>query len=371
MKIHLLYPTLPPAIDGIGDYTVQLAMTLSGAHSVAIIHAADKPAAAVKGVKFYPLFRSDVPASLRLLPEFIQSERPDWLVLQYNPFSYGKRGCNLVLPGVIDKIRKTCRATRVAVMVHERYVPLTTIKWKIMSLWQRWQFKHLMGSAEIVFFSTEGWARECRADHVVQLPVGSNIPRISISREEARVRLGIPAEQVILGIFGNAHVSRLFEFVRLAAERVRDSGRDVKVLYIGPDGAVVREKLKDVPSITDGPLPPDEVSRRLSAIDVALSPYIDGVSARRGAFIAALDHRLPTVATRGFNTDSWILAAEEKSLLMVDADKPEEFCNCVMRLIGDAPLRQRIVEGGSQLFSERFAWPMIGDRLVGALQTIP
>src|SRR5258708_23500443 len=91
------------------------------------------------------------------------------------------------------------------------------------------------------------------------------------------------------------------------------------VVYIGPHGAAVREALGDVPSRAEGPLAADEVSRRLAAVDVYLAPYIDGISTRRGAFIAGLEHRLPTVGTYGVHTDRCLLEENHKAFALIDS----------------------------------------------------
>ena len=53
--------------------------------------------------------------------------------------------------------------------------------------------------------------------------------------------------------------------------------------------------------------PADEVSRRLSAADLNLSAFIDGVSTRRGSLMAALQHGVASVGTRGYLTDQMLL----------------------------------------------------------------
>ena len=368
MKIQLLYPVVPPVLDGIGDYTALMASTLAPSHDVGIITGRHQTPASIPGVKLWPIFGTDSASYARLI-DHVKTTQPDWLILQYNPFGYGRYGFNLTLPRVMRRIRNQCRATKIAMMAHECYVPWGNWKYNVMRTWQRWQFRHLSRTAEVVFVSTEAWAALSPAKIVKVLPVGSNIPRIAIPRDEARQRLGIKPEQVVLGIFGSAHPSRLFHMVRAAADSVRQAGRDVLVLYIGAEGAVVRQQMGDVPCITDGPLPPDEVSRRLSAIDVALSPYIDGVSSRRGAFIAALEHGLPSVVTRGANTDTMIARTDGAALLMVDVDQ-EAFNQAIHRLLEHDSLRRSIANGGRLLFEQEFAWPAISQRMVQTLQDL-
>jgi glycosyltransferase involved in cell wall biosynthesis len=50
--------------------------------------------------------------------------------------------------------------------------------------------------------------------------------------------------------------------------------------------------------LRSGWLPPPELSAHLLAADVALLPYVDGASGRRGSLLACAEHGLPIVSTQ-------------------------------------------------------------------------
>jgi len=114
----------------------------------------------------------------------IETDTPDWLLLQYNPFSYGRWGLNLDLPLVIRDIKRRQPFIRIALMGHEPFVPISNWRSAIMTTWQRWQLWMLGRSADVVFFSIQPWARKFQTwwpnKPVLHLPVGSNIPRLPI-----------------------------------------------------------------------------------------------------------------------------------------------------------------------------------------------
>jgi glycosyltransferase involved in cell wall biosynthesis len=139
------------------------------------------------------------------------------------------------------------------------------------------------------------------------------------------------------------------------------------VLYVGTNGKNVRAAVTDLPVRDEGPLPGDEVSRRLRAMDLYLTPFVDGVSTRRGSMMAGLQHGLPIVGTAGELTDNLLRAESDRSLLLADVDDEAGFVERVVRLSGDAELRQRTGRAARALFEREFTWERIAKRLTDVL----
>ncbi len=371
LRIHIVFPALPPRLDGIGDYTANLAGELAKSAKITILTDAG-PYAPIPGVTITPTFSPAEPRSLvHILPR-VAADRPDWLLLQYNPFCYGHWGFNPHLPHALRALKRRFPETRLAIMAHEHFVPVLNWKWAVMTTWQRWQFWMLGRCADRLFFSIDPWARKFRKwfpdKPVLHLPVGSNIGRVCLPRAQARARLGIGEGTAVLGLFGTAHISRMLARAREAAEVVRQTGREVLVLYAGTDAEAVRTALGPIPACAEGPLPPAEVSRRLSAVDVYLAAFLDGISTRRTTLMAGLQHGLATVGTAGINTDDCLRAENGRAFLLSDANAPEAFNAHVLRLLEDAPLRARLGQEASRLYQREFAWDRIASRLLAALE---
>ena len=319
----------------------------------------------IPGVTVETVFAADKPRSVWNIARAVAADPPDWVLLQYNPFSYGKWGCNLHLPRMLTQLKKRHPGIRIAVMAHETFVPLgVTWQFQVMSLWQRPQFAALSRLADALFFSIEAWAKpyaqKFPGKPVVHLPVGSNIPRVPITRAEARARLGLPDTTLVLGVFGAMHPSRLMDWVRDAAEAVCATGQEMVVLYIGPDGEAVRHLLGSLPLIVgNGPLPAEEVSRRFAAMDIHLTPFIDGISTRRGSLMTGLQHAVATVGTLGKNTDTILREASGKSFLASDVAAQEQFIANTLGLAINAALREKIGQDGMRLYEDEFGWESI------------
>ena len=371
MKISIIAAALPPQLDGIGDYTACLAAELAKTVDVTILTGAPQPTP-IAGVRIETVFSVDNPVSIRNVAACVQKDKPDWVLLQYNPFSYGRWGLNLHLPEILRHLRRGLPRTRLAVMVHEPFVPIITPQFAVMASWQRWQLWRLGQAADVLFFSIEPWAIRFKkwfpGKRVHHLPVGSNIGRVPITRPEARARLGIPAETVVLGLFGTASSGRLLDRAKDALAALTHSGIPSLLLYIGPDTAAICAALGSENIIAGGPFPVDEVSRRLSAIDIYLAAYIDGVSTRRGAFMAALQHGAAIVATRGPLTDEALEREVEKAFLLADVTNPKEFINAVSDLAQNTDKRQRLSRQAEELYTRDFTWAKSSLHLLDALK---
>ena len=106
MKITLIAAALPPQLDGIGDYTAQLAEELARTTCVSVLTCTEQSHTPLPGVKIVPAFDPAKPETCVRLPALIQAESPDWVVLQYQPFAYGKWGRNLYLPRAMAQAQK-------------------------------------------------------------------------------------------------------------------------------------------------------------------------------------------------------------------------------------------------------------------------
>lgn len=370
MKIHIIAAALPPQRDGIGDYTAALAAEMKHSADVTVLTGIPAPAS-IGSIRVETAFSADVPASVRQIAHFVKEDRPDWVLLQYNPFSYGRWGLNLHLPEVMRGLRRVSPSTRLAVMVHEPFVPIRTPQFAVMAIWQRWQLRRLGRSADMVFFSIEFWQHAFRrwfpGKPLVHLPVGSNIPQVSIGRQEARARLGIRPEVLVLGLFGTAGSGRMLNRAGEALTALREAKVPVQLLYVGPHRAAVCTALGGADMIAEGPFPADEVSRRLCAMDIYLAAYEDGVSTRRGAFMAALQHGIATVGTQGPLTDSLLDKEEGHAFLLADVADPEQFQAQVRRLAGEPAFRAQIAQAGRSLYEHEFSWTRIADKLYRTL----
>jgi glycosyltransferase involved in cell wall biosynthesis len=107
--------------------------------------------------------------------------------------------------------------------------------------------------------------------------------------------------------------------------------------------------------VATGGLEPAEVSARLSACDVLLQPYDDGVSARRGSLMAGLALGRPVVSNRGPVTGHvW---STRRAVYLTDSANPDALADAVGDLLHDSTLRAELGASAKALHQELFALP--------------
>ena len=158
----MIAPVLPPYLDGIGDYSAHLSSELSEkGHNVRIWTAQDNPHTIDK-VSIYKSF--DYPHQRILnfknaLTPIVENP-PEWIILQYNPYSYGKWGINPILVYEIAKLRLNSPSTKIAIMCHETGTLHRDIKALTIGKIQALQLWLLGKMADVVGFSTEYWTKK-------------------------------------------------------------------------------------------------------------------------------------------------------------------------------------------------------------------
>ncbi len=372
LKIAIVCSALPPRMDGIGDHSSGLGGALAEWADVTLHTAIGFTPDQIPGASIAQNFDIKPRRAIAGLVKPITLAAPDWLIVQYNPFCFGKRGINPFLYPALRRVRENLPGMKIAVMVHERWMHTSTLKYAVMSLIQRQQFRAITGLADLTLFSTGPWADEYKKKFperkCVHMPVGSNLPWIPTDRAALRSELGFDQNTVVLGSFGGNHPSRMFELLAKAGHRLKSLRRDVRILCLGAAGPAIRQMMPTLPLVDLGSLPAADVSRNLQAIDIYASPFVDGVSTRRGSFFAGIQHGLATITTRSYHSDSDMMSYEGTAFFAPMTGDDEGFVQAVEQLAGDVDLRQATGTRAKVCFDEKYALPVLANRWRALLQ---
>ena len=241
------------------------------------------------------------------------------------------------------------------------------------------------------------------------IPIGSNIrndPPPGFDREAWRAGRSISPGTTLLAYFGFLNSTKgLDSLLRaIATLEKRAPGRYRLVMVGGGLGssdptnrataealAALARDLGVANSLTwTGYLEPQEVSAALLSADMAVLPFADGASFRRGSLLAVLEHGLPLITTRDQgpgtrdqrsgvpsgnpkskiqnpksltpNPQSLIprLLDSENALLVPPGDEAA-LVLAIERLAGDDALRLRLARGSRSL-ARHFSWETIAER---------
>jgi glycosyltransferase involved in cell wall biosynthesis len=368
MKIALLSGAFPPQFDGIGDHNWWLSQALAEqGHLVTVLTSFPQDRPQPVNVQVLPCFEAAKPQTIKaILPLLQKGDGFDWLIVQYNPFSFGSRG---FAPGLLSALRSV--QIPIACIFHETFaIPLWPWQHILMRLWQYPQFVSLVRIGRCHFVASERWLAQVRQwakGPSILLPVGSNLPLCPITKQEARKQLGLRPDALILGVFGFGHISKRTEWIGAAARQIYSRFPQTEVLCVSQVGDRVRNNCGDVPVRIDGYLPGPEASLRLRAMDLFLAPVSDGISARRGSVVAALQHGIPICSTVRAHTDRFLREFSSPAFSLTPGDNLKLFAENAVRM---AELSWQLPELGHDLvkFHDRhFAWPVLAERLVSEL----
>jgi glycosyltransferase involved in cell wall biosynthesis len=216
----------------------------------------------------------------------------------------------------------------------------------------------------------------------VQIPIGPNVEPAGVggaqareeAREEVRRGLGLPSDATLLVFFGFVHPVKGVRYLVDALARLRRDRPDLHLVVAGgfeslalpgPQARAFEGELRDHVAAAGmsrhvtitGFRPAPEVSRLLSASDVAVLPFTAGVTTKSGALLAVLAHGLPAVVTRPPVGDPELVNGESCVLVerVRDADA---LVTALRRMLGDPDLRAGVAAGGRAL-ADRHGWAAI------------
>ena len=295
----------------------------------------------------------------------------DAVVLQYNPFSYGRRGFAPRLPFALRAFGgRNGRRPLVGLMCHETYVDMKNLRWAIMSTWQRLQLLALQRASDVQFCTIQRYVERLRPTAgrrpVLHLPVASNLPDARADRGAARAALGADDSTLVLSCLGMRHPGRLAEHVLRGAKAAGRTGRRVIALDLGTGDRASAQIAPGVELRSTGFLAEPELAGHIAASDLFLAPYADGVSTRRTTVMAALQHEVAVVGTHGHLTDDLVRDSPAFSLAPVaDLDGFEAL---VGRLASEESARREQARAGREVYEKDFDWPVLVERLLGGLR---
>lgn len=353
MRIAIICRESPGSVDAIRDHSEQLALALRDVGQGVDLHLRTPT-----GSWSCETVRSRL--SDGLAPY-------DLVVLQYNPFLFGRRGFAPWLPLELWRVHARRRRPRIAVVVHEPFVPMSGWRWTLMGLWQRAQLAAVRAASDVVLVSIEAWTERLdlwlpsRPTH--HLPVGSNVPDRSTARDEERQLLQARPNDLVIATVDTGGLARAPELVDAAVARLAEHRASIWWLALGAGASPPSALPANVRLHIPGRVSSDRFAALLSAADLFLAPYVDGVSTRRGAMMAALQHGVPVVGTDGPLTDS-VLRNASSALRLVPVGRLDMYAEAAAQLAEEAGERRRVGEAGRALYRSQFDWPVIVRRLL-------
>ncbi|WP_071191175.1 hypothetical protein [Trichormus sp. NMC-1] len=294
-QMTVIVPRLPPAVDGVGDYGLNLAKQMRqdfGVVTEFIIGDANWSGEDfVEGFTVKQVEYRSQNALLDLLPNDQNSEQT--ILLHYVGYGYARRGCPVWLVEGLEKWRKAGNNRRLVTMFHEIYAfgPIWNSQFWTSPL-QRNLAARLVKLSDRCITSKQGYAEiiskfsNGKHSDIPTLPVFSNVgePEYLTPLSERSRRL------VVFG--GGGPRSRVYQQSLLALKRTCQELEIEEILDIGPALKFAIEPVNNIPVTCLGVKSAQEISDILSTSLVGFFNYSLEHLTKSTIFAAYCAHKL-------------------------------------------------------------------------------
>jgi glycosyltransferase involved in cell wall biosynthesis len=293
--IGLYCPDLPPVPGGVSDHTLVLGRALEAmGHGPAVL-----------GWRGDPELFAPLPCRVGLGPwgvrRVLRERSITALVVQYVPFLFARRGISPALWMALWGLARD--RVRIGVVLHEPYVPFTRPSWLLTGWPMRWQLKYLLRRSAFVYAPVPRYveiARRFAVEAKVKLaPIGATLPVTTMSRDSARLKLGLSSGVVAIGVFSPAASGFNRAWIEEACRRLSGHAHVVWVAFGYGGGQVLRDPPAGLKLIRVHDDDAEVVTRTMRALDIVAAPYVDGLTLRRSGAMLALAHGVATVSSTG------------------------------------------------------------------------
>jgi glycosyltransferase involved in cell wall biosynthesis len=287
---------------------------------------------------------------------------PRRLLVYWVPHAYGFKSLNVPFC-IWIWIRSAWHKDRVELMVQECFFQFHEGDWRqdAAAVVHRVMTVFLLRAARHVWMALTGYESMLRPFALGRkldfewLPVPSNVAVVDDPARVAKIRAELAPSGFLIGHFGTfgSLITELLE--RLIPALLQ--GLDASVVLLGTAGQGFRDKLlSQHPDLkgrihATGFLTDAALSAYLSACDVLIQPYPDGITARRGSTLAPLAHGRPIVTNASAPTEPLWKATGAVVLAELT---PQAFLEAVRGLRDDPAERARVGAAAGETYRRYF-----------------
>lgn len=353
MNILFITNTLPPVVDGVGDYTLNLAKEFAKhGHRVSIVcKRDDRVETNYDDICVFPIVDTWNKAAAHPVIRLIQDKHIDVVSLQYVPHGYEPHGLPFGLIGFMKNIRNT--SVPVFTFCHEVYWKYMgfNIKYLAESLLMAFISKHILKCSDYVATSIGHYAKminELSGNQAPVIPIASNIPVTNVDAKSTKAIIA-PNNEFIVAFIGKRNLS----VVSTALKRLIDEGNHIKLLFIGKTNDV--QNIEDSFCYRTGILNIDELSNYVAAADCMIMPEnnISGCSLKSGSLAAALSFGIPVITSKGIMTDDKLI--DRDNILFVDSTSEATYHDAIETLLKNKAFADKISKNAKE-FGKMLTW---------------
>lgn len=283
------------------------------------------------------------------LAYYLRNNKFDVASIQLVGWMYGRYGCPLPL-AILTVLLRLFRI-KIVLTAHELYVPMVNWRWKILGILQRIAFFAIAINASAVIVPVEKWQKLLQQNLLLRnkeircIPIFSNIEKHA-EKLLTRESLGIKKSDFVITVFSPNGSGKMMENIIKVFNQLKISYPNILLCMIGCEK---KRKRNGIISIKQSP--ESEISNILSLSDAYFCPFMDGVSARRGSLIAAMQHGLPIVTTKGEATDDFLY---NSPIAMTEINDTNKMIAEIQKMIIDPKYRVEVGKKTKEFYDKNF-----------------
>lgn len=313
MKILFICGSLEPGSDGVGDYARRLALEIiKCGHDAALLSIHDQFINKISEntetlenlqIKILRIpYMLSIKNNIEAANSWINNYNPDWLSLQYVPFSFNDKGIPF---GLSNYLSNFTQKRYWHIMFHELWVGMeekSSLKYKLWGYIQKKTIKQLLVKLKPALIHTQTKLYQIQLSNLgydaKYLPLFSNIPVIE---NKAIKPKNIHDKKIIFVVFGTIHPGVPIEnFAQEAAMYKHKTTNEIELILIGRTGVqkeiwikIWESKGLKVNSL--GEQTTTKISELFSSATFGISSTALPLIEKSGSVAAMLEHKLPVI----------------------------------------------------------------------------
>lgn len=358
MKILFITNNFPPIVDGVGDYTYNIAKQfVEHNHEVYVICKSNSQInTTVHGMTILPIINKWNYICYKPIINLIKEKTIDVVSLQYVPHGFHPKGLPFPLIKLTKEI-KNCN-TKLFTFFHEVSVEKENgnIKKMLLSMLMQHISKRIIENSDYVATSIEYYKNMILRlvpdkKEIPLIPIASNIPETKLSKEEllALKKELAPNNETIISFFG---IRNIQTSINVIAE-LRDKGYKLKILLIGK----THNLLKNLPydTVQTGILNIEEIDNFFKVSDIFILPQdnIYGCSFKSGSLVTGLRDALPVITTKGKMTSTSL--EDNRNILFANFEDKDEIKKAILFLLNNRNIAINIGKEAQNIVKD-FSW---------------
>lgn len=357
MKVLFITKNYPPLIDGVGEYTYNLAHTfVKHNHKVIIVCTNHSEINTITGkITVLPIINQWNGKAGTKIAKIIRDHAVDFVSLQYVPHGFHPKGLPFGLIALVHEIKKT----NVKTMTFFHEVCIDYIGWNIkrtlFSYGIKYIAKKIIEKSDYVATSIEHYTKRIqkfkKEINISTIHIASNIPKHSYTKEylEQLKKTVAPQGEFIIVFFGKRDINNQVK----AIKELINEGYKIIALSLG-NTYFLQQEYK-IPTYKTGLLNINDISQYFQIADCLCLPENEksGCSFKSGSLAAGLQHALPILTNKGYMTESTLV--NHYNIIFTNNQNINDIKRSIKQLIQNKDFRLSISKQAA-LLGETLTW---------------